>query len=294
MLPRRSRKRLRWILSDQDTRCPRCQTISVIHTAPKLERTNGVVDTRQIVARALTAGSIRVSWSGSDPGTTHYEVQCSDRLFGMPGAAVLVLTRSAEATHATSVEVSGLSPNTRYYFRVRALVAKDGGACIDVGEWSDVAAVSTWSRIRLPVRINAGGSDTSSLNGAFFAADHGYLGGAPVTNPEPRNISTLRPLCRQRREGPVFGYALYVPNGRYLLTLLFHDPTSTATDQRRFDVYMQDERALAGFDIFAAGGAASAVVSRTMKVMVTSGRIDLSFVGRVGKATVSALQLLPY
>jgi beta-galactosidase len=93
--------------------------------------------------------------------------------------------------------------------------------------------------------------------------------------------------------GSTLNYSYTVPNGKYTLKLFFVDLTSTAAGQRKFNVIANGTTVLKNFDIFAAAGATSTAVTKSVSLTVSNKTLSLEFKGVVGDAVVSAFELIP-
>ncbi|EIZ78647.1 glycoside hydrolase family protein [Novosphingobium sp. Rr 2-17] len=90
------------------------------------------------------------------------------------------------------------------------------------------------------------------------------------------------------REG-TFSYHVPLRNGRYTVALTFVEP-SQAPGQRVFDVTANGKLLVKQIDIAAIAGTARAV-RRTATVLVSEGKLDLSFKPSKGEAIVSAIEI---
>jgi glucose/arabinose dehydrogenase len=144
-----------------------------------------------------------------------------------------------------------------------------------------------------PVRVNAGGGAYTDRSRNVFAADMGFSGGKVSKNNFAVSGTTDDRLYSAQRAGQSFSYtATGLVDGTYTLRLHFADPVSTAPGQRIFDVSANGDRVLQGVDAVAEAGPRTALV-RNVIVTVEGGRIDVLFMGVVGDAIVSAIELLP-
>jgi len=100
-------------------------------------------------------------------------------------------------------------------------------------------------------------------------------------------------LFRTYREG-AFAYDVPMANGKYMVKLSYFEPNAKATaGERKFDVVVNGAVVESGFDVFvAAGDAATKAVVREYPMQVTNGRVLLEFKPIVGKAVLSAIEIL--
>jgi len=144
------------------------------------------------------------------------------------------------------------------------------------------------------VQINAGGSAASP-----FLADTDFSGGATastgntidtsgVTNPAPQAV------YQSNRYGN-FTYTVpnLTPNTSYTVKLHFAETYWTQAGQRTFNVSMNSQQVLTGFDIVGAAGAANrAIVKQFTATAEGSGSITIQFATVKDNAQVSGIEVL--
>ncbi len=96
-------------------------------------------------------------------------------------------------------------------------------------------------------------------------------------------------VAQTYREGD-FGYSVPVPRGRYTVTLTFAEP-SMEPGKRRFDVTANGRRVVTGLDVAKEAGGPLKAITRRFTVTVGNQGLDLRFIGRTGKAIVSAVEI---
>ena len=100
-------------------------------------------------------------------------------------------------------------------------------------------------------------------------------------------------LFRTWREGS-FAYDIPLRNGKYDVRLSFFEPdTKAVAGSRKFDVVINGVVADSGLDIFDAAGGVMKAVVREYSMQVTAGKADLEFKPVIGKALLSAIEILP-
>jgi beta-galactosidase len=100
-------------------------------------------------------------------------------------------------------------------------------------------------------------------------------------------------LFRTWREGS-FAYDIPLRNGKYDVRLSFFEPdTKAVAGTRKFDVVINGVVADSGLDIFEAAGGVMKAVVREYSMRVTTGKADLEFKPVIGKALLSAIEILP-
>ncbi|MBD3243964.1 MAG: hypothetical protein GF331_25450, partial [Chitinivibrionales bacterium] len=227
-------------------------------------------------ATSTTQTAVTLSWNAStdDQSVAGYEVYRGTTLEG-----------STSGANATSFTVSGLSAATSYSFTVKA---KD--ICGNRSSASSPLDVTTADRlvVALPFKVNVGGSAT----GDFLAdkqwqdgGDYGYTGTSrTVTVTDPVSGTDLDAVYQAVRytecDGMpsstlTFGYRVSVPNGDYVVTLMFAEYWRSSVGGRTFNVNIEGQPLPeCPIDIYAAAGSAAAY-DITRHVTVTDGVIDI-------------------
>ena len=146
-----------------------------------------------------------------------------------------------------------------------------------------------------PIRVNAGGSAyTDAATGNFWSADTGFLGGSSYsTGSSIANTSTPVLYQTERWSTGTLRYQFAVPNGTYALNLKFAEIFFTgATGQRVFNIVVNGQTLLPGFDPQAAAGGANRAIDKPFTVTVTSGQIDIQLVSVVSNPKISAIEIM--
>ncbi|HEV7301052.1 MAG TPA: malectin domain-containing carbohydrate-binding protein [Tepidisphaeraceae bacterium] len=141
-------------------------------------------------------------------------------------------------------------------------------------------------------RTNATSTAIKMGDGRVFSAASGFTGGTESSYGYEVANTTDDTLYTTRRWGKDFGFARSVPNGTYNVTLYFAEPVYSGNGKRVFDVFAENGKVLADFDLHAVGGAKSAI-ARTIPVTVTDGQLNLRFLAKADNAIVSAVMIAP-
>lgn len=149
------------------------------------------------------------------------------------------------------------------------------------------------------LRINVGGPAYSGVSGHVWQADRpyqpglwGYDQGAVYSTTADIVNTTDDPLYQVHRYG-LTSYKLDVPNGMYMVVLLFAETYKTGANQRLFNIAIEGEPVEANFDVFTAAGGKNRALSRTYIASVYDGQITIAFSGR-DAAILSALGVYSY
>jgi beta-galactosidase len=156
------------------------------------------------------------------------------------------------------------------------------------------------------VNIAAGqlASGLKASDGTRFGSDNFFSGGTgrKVVQPSRRGGGDTSPIKGVAAPGDADLYATYregrfkydipLANGTYRLVLGFVEPSKDmAVGGRVFDVDVNGVKALAGLDVVREAGAYRTVVTRSVPVTVSNGRLELAFTATVGDAIVSNIAI---
>ncbi|NWK95125.1 glycoside hydrolase family 2 [Sphingobium lactosutens] len=188
--------------------------------------------------------------------------------------------------------------NVRLTVGANALIAKgsiDGAAVEDRVEWrlSDEVART--------IRIDAGALVAAKSATGTYGSDNFFDGGAAGSIVEPADYGKpIKPvsiagtldsaIAATYREGN-FHYRIPLENGRYRVKLTFVEP-SEAPKPYHFSVLADENIVIADLDLAKTSPAARTAVERNFLVAVKNGMLDLHFRPIVGKAIVSAIEIV--
>jgi glucosylceramidase len=151
----------------------------------------------------------------------------------------------------------------------------------------------TWASPKTSYAINAGsGSGWTDIAGEHFTGDSGSLGGTTQTTTSAIAGTADDALYQSTRDGE-FCYNLAVPSGRYRVTLLLSDNTSTAAGQRVFDVAAEGSTRLSGVDPYALAGGGKTATSKSFDLAVTDGTLSLQTIAVTGSPTIAGIRVQP-
>lgn len=153
-------------------------------------------------------------------------------------------------------------------------------------------------------RLSAGNASTiTNCDAVVWPADqvytlggYGYAGGTNgyLGNAISGVCATAQSLYQRERYSPpaaTLRYLFDVPEGVYETTILEAETWVTAINKRVFDLYIQGQRMLTNFDIFAEAGGMNRPLSRTFTNVVTDAQLELHFIPQVDNARVSGIQV---
>jgi hypothetical protein len=126
------------------------------------------------------------------------------------------------------------------------------------------------------VRINAGGSAVTDVNGNAWVADKAFVGGSVGSTKKTVADTDNQGVFRDERYG-MSAYQIPVPNGTYEVRLLESEHYFTAAGKRIFSVTSEGATVVRDVDLFTRAGGAYKALWLTFKSTVTDGRLDLGF-----------------
>jgi beta-galactosidase len=130
----------------------------------------------------------------------------------------------------------------------------------------------------------------------FFTGGDGFNVESPDLPAERRTViaGTSVPALYGTYRAGAFAYDLPLPDGKYVVTAHFVEPTESSAGARVFDVAANGRVALAGIDPFALAGGKMKAAQRSFAATATGGHLHIEFRPRQGKpALVSALEVVP-
>lgn len=207
-------------------------------------------------------------------------------------------------TATTSYLDSGLTPSTSYGYSVAAF---DNATPANVSAQSLPIEVVTGDEggddggnpgggIAI-ARINAGGGAYTDSNGNAWLADTGFNTGSTINRTVEIAGTSDDEIYRRQRwdapEAPDLTYTLSVANGGYSVRLHFAETTSTnfAVGRRVFDVFAEDQIAIAALDIFAEAGGNAALIKTIPLVQVADGQLSIRLRQGVRYPTIAGIEV---
>jgi ELWxxDGT repeat protein len=147
-------------------------------------------------------------------------------------------------------------------------------------------------------RVDVAGGDYTSRKGDRFEED-AYVTGGRLTRSVEGDVENTEDdkLYRRGRYGADFNYAFPTGNGYFDVTLHFNETfwgnlAKGGAGSRRFNVYVEGDRKLTEYDIFARAGGAMKAVQETFRVRVTDGQLSIRFArGSNDFARVEAIEV---
>ncbi len=148
------------------------------------------------------------------------------------------------------------------------------------------------------LRVNAGGADYVDTRDALWQADHGYntgeIGRVDTAIAGTEEDTLYQSQRWDDKDAPELAYAFALPDGDYVVHLHFVEfwDGAFAVGKRLFDVWLEGQRVLKRFDVYAEAGANNALV-KSFPVTVSDGQLDLLFTHIKQNPMISAIEIVP-
>jgi hypothetical protein len=148
-------------------------------------------------------------------------------------------------------------------------------------------------RLRLPLRIHAGGAAYTDSQGQAWLPDVGAVQGWTMSTAAPVSGTSDPALYQSSRysETGRLDYRFRVPNGAYTVKLKFAEIWQAAAGQRVFAVALGGRPVDAHFDIAAAAGGANQAFDLSCPVKVTDRQLAITLTSLIGRPTINALEI---
>jgi len=151
--------------------------------------------------------------------------------------------------------------------------------------------------LTFPIKINcAGTAALDYLEDAVWSKDteFGFLDGTSANYSSSLQISgTDEDVIFQSDKYGMVGYKIRVPNGRYIVRLMFAEKYYDSSGSRIFDVYLEQNRVITNLDIISLVGRYAAYIKQIVDVQVNDGVMDIQFAEKVDNALICGIVIIP-
>ena len=89
------------------------------------------------------------------------------------------------------------------------------------------------------------------------------------------------------------GYKIRIPNGSYIVRLMFAEKYFDSSGSRIFDVYLEQNRVITNLDIFSLVGRYAAYTKQIVNVQVNDGVMDIQFADKIDNALICGIVIIP-
>ena len=158
------------------------------------------------------------------------------------------------------------------------------------------AAAPAPAPVAPPVRIKAGlATPYTDSEGNVWLPDQGFADGDTTDRSEDLQIANTKDPALYRTEHySMTSFSYPVPNGKYIVRLHFaetFDGISGPGDRVfSFNVGGQDFK---DFDVWVKAGGANRAYIETVNVVVTDGKLDVTFTPKVENPEINGIEILP-
>ena len=196
------------------------------------------------------------------------------------------------------------SQSPTYYEYAANLTAGNHTVVMEYFEgFGNALAKLSWARKAAPgegiIRINAGGGAYADSFNNFWEPDAYFTNANPTAPITATQTEENQPIWNTtddplyiNEHATAFRYNLPIPNGNYTVRLHFAELFFNSPGVRRFNVDVQGQRVLAGFDIYGQAGKA-ALITKSFDTTVTSATLSINFTKLFDNAVVQALDVYP-
>lgn len=145
--------------------------------------------------------------------------------------------------------------------------------------------------LQFPIKINCGGASALGYladQGWGETAEYGYLDGNLYPNSYQINGTTEDDIYHSEVNGNV-NYQIRVPNGNYDVKLMFSENFFTSAGQRKFDVYIEENKVLTNLDIYQLVGSHTAYEAPFTNIHVEDGILEIYFAAKINNGLLNGI-----
>ncbi|MEO8231357.1 MAG: malectin domain-containing carbohydrate-binding protein [Ignavibacteriota bacterium] len=150
--------------------------------------------------------------------------------------------------------------------------------------------------LTFPAKINCGGpAALDYLADVVWSKDteFGFLDGSIAVYPSTLQINgTNDDVIYQSDKYGMVGYKIRVPNGNYIVKLLFAEKYFDSAGSRVFDVYIEQNRVITNLDIYALVGKNAAYVKQVTNIQIIDGILDIQFADKIDNALICGIEII--
>jgi hypothetical protein len=146
-----------------------------------------------------------------------------------------------------------------------------------------------------PVRIKAGPSDSfKDADGNVWLPEQGFVDGDTTERPDVQITNTTTPVIYRSERYSMSSFSYPVPNGKYTVKLHFCETFEGITDkgQRVFSFNVEGHE-FKDFDVFAKAGGFLRAYIETVNVVITDGKLNITFTPNVENPQINGIEILP-
>ena len=152
-------------------------------------------------------------------------------------------------------------------------------------------SIVTQTLFNFPLKINCGGPAVLGYlpeQGWTLTSDYGSIDGGNSTYSVSINNTDEDEIYQSEKWG-MTTYRVRLPNGVYNVKLMFAENYHNQAGKRIFDVWVEREKVLQNFDVYALVGNNTAYVKEVNNVQVNDGYLDIYFVTYVDNPMINGI-----
>jgi hypothetical protein len=188
------------------------------------------------------------------------------------------------------LSVTGLNLNTSA--NIIALNIKDRAVSPNTSSASLKTITLVPDPLTFPIKINCGGSSVlgySADQNWSYQTEYGYMDGSVTSYAgQPFGGTEEDTVFQSERYGMV-SYRARIPNGTYIVKLMFAENYFTSSGKRIFDVSIEHNKVLTNLDIYSLVGKNNAYQVEFDGITVTDGILDVYFASKLDYAVISGI-----
>lgn len=145
--------------------------------------------------------------------------------------------------------------------------------------------------LQFPIKINCGGSAVLGYladQGWNSTSEYGYLDGSSGSNSYAINGTNEDEIYHSERYSQV-NYQIRLPNGHYDIKLMFAENHFTSVGQRKFDVFIDEEKVLINLDIYQLVGGNTAYEAPFTNIQVDDGVLEIFFAAKIDNSLINGI-----
>ena len=124
----------------------------------------------------------------------------------------------------------------------------------------------------------------------MWSADNGFNSGSTYSVASAITGTTTPAIYQTERYGGLT-YQFPVTNGSHTVTLKFAELYFTTAGNRTFNVTINSQTVLTGFDVVAAAGGGLKAVDKQFSVNVTNGSIAITLIPVISAPTINGIEI---
>jgi hypothetical protein len=146
-----------------------------------------------------------------------------------------------------------------------------------------------------PVHIKAGSGDSfKDAEGNVWIPEQGFADGSTAERPDAQIANTKTPAIYRSELYSMTSFSYPLPNGKYIVKLHFCETYEgiTGPGERVFSFNVEGHE-FKDFDVWAKAGGFLRAYIETVNVVITDGKLDITFTPNVENPEINGIEILP-